>query len=102
MYSIDTTVFLMTTGSDFQSDIGIRFRQIAVRSLRKINKDISQGGESNRVIAHKIKGIALSCGAMEIARICMKCEAYDEIINESHGKEILLNMSNVIIHLCEA
>lgn len=102
MYSIDTNVFLMATGCNFQSDIGVRFRQIAIRSLHKVSDDILQGRESNRALAHKVKGIALSCGAMEIARVCLKLEHYDVVINESAGKKILLDMSNAMIHLCEA
>ncbi len=102
MYSIDTNVFLMATGCDFQSDIGVRFRQIAIRSLHEVSDDILQGRESNRALAHKVKGIALSFGAMEIARICLKLEYYDVVINESAGKKILMDMSSAMIHLCDA
>ncbi len=102
MYSIDTKVFFMATGCNFQSDIGVRFRQIAIRSLLQVRDDILKGGESNRALAHKIKGIALSCGAMEIARICLKLEHYDMIISENAGKKILMDVSNAIIHLCDA
>lgn len=102
MYSIDTNVFFMATGCNFQSDTGVRFRQIAVRSLHQVNDDILQGRESNRALAHKVKGIALSCGAMEIARICFKLEHYDAAINEGAGKKILMGVSNAMIHLCDA
>lgn len=92
----------MATGCNFQSEIGVRFRQIAVRSLRKVGEDVLQGRESNRALAHKIKGIALSCGAIEIARVCLKLEHYDDVINESAGKKILMDASNAMIHLCDA
>lgn len=101
MYSIDTNVFFMATGCDFQSDIGVRFRQIAIKSLHKVNDDILQGSESNRVLAHKVKGIALSCGAIDIARICLKLEHYDEVVSESAGQKILMDVSNTLIHLCD-
>jgi len=102
MYSIDTNVFFMATGCNFQSDIGVRFRQIAIRSLHKVSDDILHDRESNRVLAHKVKGIALSCGAIEIARICLKLEHYDSVINNSAGKKILMDVSNAMIHLCDA
>lgn len=102
MYNIDTNVFFMATGCNFQSVIGVRFRQIAVKSLRKVRDDILKGRESNRALAHKVKGIALSCGAMEIARICFKLESYDMVINESVGKKILMDVSKAMIHLCDA
>ncbi|PMK35336.1 Hpt domain-containing protein [Vibrio lentus] len=102
MYSIHTNVFFMATGCNFQSDIGVRFRQIAIRSLHKVSDDILHGSESNRALAHKVKGIALSCGAIEIARVCLKLEHYDGVINESAGKKILLDVSNAMIHLCDA
>ncbi|CAH7407747.1 Phosphorelay protein [Vibrio chagasii] len=102
MYDIDKNVFLMATGSHFQSDIGVKLRQIAVKSLRKICGDILEERESNRALAHKVKGIALSCGAKEIARICLKLEHYDAVINKSAGKEILLDVSNAMIRLCDA
>ncbi|MGI9875932.1 Hpt domain-containing protein [Vibrio chagasii] len=102
MYSIDTNVFFMATGCNFQSDIGVRFRQIAIRSLHKVSDDILHGSESNRALAHQVKGIALSCGAIEIARVCLKLEHYDAVINESAGKKILMDVSNAMIHLCDA
>ncbi|MEZ8737287.1 Hpt domain-containing protein [Vibrio sp. 10N.222.54.B12] len=102
MYSIDTKVFFMATGCNFQSDIGVRFRQIVIRSLHKVSDDILNGSESNRALAHKVKGIALSCGAIEIARVCLKLEQYDAVINESAGKKILIDVSNAMIRLCDA
>lgn len=101
-YSIDIDVFFKATGSTFQSDFGFRFRQIAVRSLGKVVDDIFQGHESNRALAHKLKGIALSCGATEIARICLKLEHYDQIISKRAGEKILMDMSNAMIQLCDA
>ncbi|MGR5358895.1 Hpt domain-containing protein [Vibrio chagasii] len=101
MYSIDKNVFLMTTGFSFQSEIGIRFRKIAARSLQKVGEDIVQGRESNKTLAHKVKGIALSCGAMEIARICFKLELYDKVVSESVGQSVLMDLSNALIHLCD-
>lgn len=102
MYKINTNIFFMATGASFQSDIGVRFRRIAIRSLREVGDGILQGGESNKALAHKVKGIALSCGAMEIARICLKVEHYDKVISESAGQKILIDMSNAVIHLCDA
>lgn len=101
MYSIDTSVFFRVTGCDFQSDIGVRLRQLAVRSLHKVSEDIIQGQESNRAIAHKMKGIALSCGAVEVARICLKLDLYDKVIKESAGQKILMDVSKVMIELCD-
>lgn len=102
MYSIDTNVFFMATGCNFQSDIGVCFRQIAILSLQKVSDDILHGSESNRALAHKVKGIALSCGAIEVARVCLKLEHYDAVINESAGKKILMDVSNAMIRLCDA
>ncbi|KOO13201.1 hypothetical protein AKJ18_19815 [Vibrio xuii] len=102
MHNIDTNIFFMATGCKFQSDTGVRFRQIAVRSLHMIRDDIIQRRESNRALAHKVKGIALSCGAMEVARICLKLEHYDSVIKESAGQKILMDVSNILIHLCDA
>lgn len=101
MYSIDTDIFFKATGCKFQSDIGVRFRQIVIRSLQQVSDDILQGREPNRALAHKVRGIALSCGAIEVARICLKLEQYDAVINKSAGKKILMDVSNIIIYLCE-
>ncbi|MCC4784516.1 Hpt domain-containing protein [Vibrio lentus] len=102
MYSIDTAVFFKATGCKFQSDIGIKFRKIAVRSLGKVVDDILQGCESNRALAHTVKGIALSFGAKEIARICLKLEHYDQVMRKDAGQKILMDMSNAMIQLCDA
>ena len=59
MYHINQTAFLRATGCDFQSETGIRFRLIAVKSLHTIIGDTLQRTDSSRATAHKIKGIAL-------------------------------------------
>ncbi|MEZ9796904.1 Hpt domain-containing protein [Vibrio cyclitrophicus] len=102
MYDINKNVFLMTTGSQFQSELGVHFRKVAVKSLSKIRNDILYGGESNKELAHKVKGIALSCGAMEVARVCFKLEHYDGVISKVSGQRILSDVSNVMILLCDA
>ena len=101
MYQINQTAFLSTTGCDFQSETGIRFRLIAVKSLQTVIDDILQRNDSSRAIAHKIKGIALSCGAMEIARICLKLENYHQMINESATQNILKDVALSMIELCD-
>jgi HPt (histidine-containing phosphotransfer) domain-containing protein len=102
MYVIDEHLFTKTTGVDYQSPQGVMFRQIAVRSLRKVTQDISHNQESTKQLAHKIKGIALSCGMRDIARICSKVESYDRVINEKIAKNILSNKVKVMIQLCES
>lgn len=101
MYSIDTNIFFISTGCRFHSDMGVRFRQIAVRSLSKVCDDVLQGHESNQALAHKVKGIALSCGAMEVARICLKLEHYGKAINHSVTQRVLIRVSHVMINLCD-
>lgn len=101
MYHINQTEFFSTTGCDFQSETGIRFRKIAVKSLHMIIDDILQRSDSSRAIAHKIKGIALSCGALEIARICLKLENYHQIINENAAQKILKDVAISMIELCD-
>lgn len=101
MYEIDENVFLLVTGTSYQSELGIRLRQIAVRTLRQISDGLVQDEESNTELAHKIKGIALSFGANEIARICLKLEQYDAVIRAHLGKEILSNISNALICLID-
>lgn len=101
MYHINQSTFLSTTGCDFQSETGIRFRRIAVKSLHTIIGDILQRTDSSRATAHKIKGIALSCGALEIARICLKLENYHQMINESATQKILKDVAMSMIELCD-
>ncbi|RYU68420.1 Hpt domain-containing protein [Aliivibrio finisterrensis] len=102
MYVIDEHLFTKATGVTYQSPQGLLFRQIAVRSLQKIEQDIPHSQELTKQLAHKVKGIALSCGMSDIARICSKVESYDRVINAKIAKNILSNKVKVMIQLCES
>ncbi|MEZ9481703.1 Hpt domain-containing protein [Vibrio splendidus] len=101
MYDIDKNVFLLVTGVTFESDLGKRFRRIAIEALGQICNDLPKDWQSNTERAHKIKGIALSFGADEISRICLKLDHYDAVVSNYNGKKILTMISKVLIHKIE-
>ncbi|MCG9604091.1 Hpt domain-containing protein [Vibrio chagasii] len=101
MYDIDRNVFLMVTGVTFESDLGKRFRRIAIEALGQICNDLSKGRQSNTEVAHKIKGIALSFGADEISRICLKLAHYDAVVSNYNGIKVLTMISKVLINKIE-
>ncbi|WP_286300083.1 Hpt domain-containing protein [Vibrio apostichopi] len=101
MYVIDENLFTKAIGVSYQSPQGKRFRQIAIRSLQKVEQDIAHNQESTKHLAHRIRGIALSCGVVDIGRICSKIELYDSVISDHLAQKALKDSVNILIHLCE-
>lgn len=81
MYCVDKSVFQKSTGVDFNSEKGLFFRQLAIRSLQVFIVDVTQQNLPNKVLAHRLKGIVSTCGSKEAVYMCKKFEQYDEVIN---------------------
>ncbi|CAH6940370.1 Phosphorelay protein [Vibrio chagasii] len=101
MYYLDEKAFLVTTGVSFRSKMGAKFRLSAVKSLRQLISDIDSNKEPNRQLAHRAKGIALNCGVAGIAGVCARLEYYDKAINQSVSRQVLIDICEIMINLCD-
>lgn len=102
MFVIDRNIFLKATGVDFQSEKGLQFRGMALRSLKQSEQELINKELNVKELAHKIKGIALLCGATELARVCSKLEHYRGILTTSHTNNILQLALTNMIALCQS
>ncbi|MFV8458731.1 Hpt domain-containing protein [Vibrio owensii] len=96
---MDKSVFERSTGVAFGSDKGMFFRQLAIKSLQAFQDDARQNCFSNKVLAHRLKGIVSTCGADNAVNVCKKIELYDEIMNKHRTKVIFVRLAAQII--CE-
>lgn len=101
MYCVDKAVFQKSTGVDFDSEKGLFFRQLAVKSLAAFMEDVSQQSFTNRALAHRLKGIASTCGSMEAAYLCKKFEQYSDVLNEPRVRLLFIEIATRITYELE-
>ncbi|HGY9594683.1 TPA: hypothetical protein ACOJPH_002342 [Vibrio campbellii] len=100
MYCVDKAVFQASTGVDFDSDKGIFFRQLAIKSLKAFLADVSEQSLPNKALAHRLKGIASTCGSDKAVKLCKKFEQYDEILDVDRVSIIFSDIAlNLIVEL---
>ena len=90
---VDNESFRSITGVEYNSKKGFFFRDIAKQSLLCILKESTESDYSRREVIHKLKGIASSCGMLNISRVCIKLESYFFFINIARVDTII----NIII-----
>lgn len=103
MYSIDKTLFSRVTGTEFYSEVGLKFRQLAIKSLKSVldEAQYSNGSDSLELI-HRVKGITLACGVPSAAHVCSKLEEYNEVMNVAKTQEELIHLIMSVINLYDS
>lgn len=80
MIIVDKTVFFECTGVEFDSDKGLFFRQLAIKSLVSLKKDINESDQTSKDLSHRLKGIVATLCNSEAIYLCKKLEQYDDLI----------------------
>lgn len=101
MFNIDSSLFFRATGVDPHSEKGSHFLGIALRSLKQTEQEFIHQELTVKELSHKVKGIALLCGATDIARICLKLELYQEVFSENRANYIFQLALASMISLCQ-
>ncbi|MCX2791096.1 Hpt domain-containing protein [Vibrio sp. Sgm 5] len=92
-YRIDEPLFEKSTGVEFTSSKGIHFRKLAVSGLKDLHIDVIEQNYSNKILAHRLKGIVFACGLSNVASVCQKLELYDGVLNEKRTRTIISDMA---------
>ncbi|NOH80999.1 Hpt domain-containing protein [Vibrio sp. RE86] len=100
MYSINHDLFMKSTGAEYYSEKGLSFRAIAIKSLKKVMAEVVADTPTNCSHAHKVKGIALMCGAADAAHVCQKLESYGDIVSPVARQNTLQHIIESLINLC--
>ncbi|WP_086774550.1 hypothetical protein [Vibrio coralliirubri] len=103
MYSIDKALFYRATGTEFYSDVGFKFRQLAIKSLNKVLAETQSLNNSDLFdCVHRVKGITLACGVSDAAYVCKKLEQYSDLMCHAKVNEQLIKVIVSVIELYES
>lgn len=97
MYCVDKSEFQNGTGVAFDSDKGLFFRRLAIKSLTAFQVDVAQQSFPNKALAHRLKGIASASGCTSGTYLCKKLEHYNDVINEKRVRVILNDIASALI-----
>ncbi|MGI9918408.1 hypothetical protein [Vibrio owensii] len=97
MIIVDKTVFLECTGVEFESDKGLFFRQLAIKSLFRLKADIEALSIPTKDLSHRLKGIIATCCTNDGVYLCKKLEQYDELIKRDYIQYYLRKFSETLI-----
>ncbi|WP_050567192.1 hypothetical protein [Vibrio owensii] len=97
IYFVDKSEFQNGTGVSFDSDKGVFFRRLAIKSLTAFKFDVAQQSFPNKALAHRLKGITSASGCTHGTHLCKKLEHYNDVISEKHVRVILNDIASALI-----
>ncbi|WP_038880784.1 Hpt domain-containing protein [Vibrio jasicida] len=96
-YQLQSKLFMKSTGVEYNSEKGRHFRYLAKQCLEKFLVDMVEENLSLVNSAHRLKGIASTCGVLEVENICQKIERYSCLVNQKAARNKLVDMAIAMI-----